>query len=36
LNRDILAKLLLQKKFDTVRQIAIDDTWSALWFKPTE
>ena len=36
LSRDILAQLMQRKKFDTVRQIAIDDTWSALWFKPIE
>jgi hypothetical protein len=36
LNRDILAELIRQKSFDPVRQVAIDDTWSALWFKPIE
>lgn len=34
LNRDILAKAVRKKDFEPVRQVAIDDTWSALWFKP--
>lgn len=35
LNRDILARLVKEKDFEPVRQVAIDDTWSALWCKPT-
>jgi hypothetical protein len=34
LNRDSLAKLLQKRRHEPVRQVAIDDTWSALWFKP--
>jgi hypothetical protein len=34
LNRDRLAQLLVERGLDTVRQVAIDDTWSALRFKP--
>jgi hypothetical protein len=33
LNRDVLAKAVIAKGFDPVRQVALDDTWSALWFK---
>jgi hypothetical protein len=34
LNRDELWQLLHERGFEGVRQVAIDDTWSALWFKP--
>jgi hypothetical protein len=34
LNRDSLAALLAQSLIQPVRQIAIDDTWSALRFRP--
>lgn len=34
LNRDKLAQLAQAQGLDPVRQVAIDDTWSALWFKP--
>jgi len=34
LNRDILARLLTGKGVQPVRQVAIDDTWSALRFRP--
>jgi hypothetical protein len=33
LNRDILAAALLDLGLDAVRQVAIDDVWSALRFK---
>jgi hypothetical protein len=36
LSRDLLAARLRERGFDTVRQVAIDETWSALWFKPLE
>ena len=36
LNRDILAKLLTERGVQPVRQIAIDDVWSALRFRPVE
>jgi hypothetical protein len=36
LNRDILWKLLEAKGVKPVRQVAIDDTWSALRFRPGE
>lgn len=35
LNRDILWKHLLNRGIQGVRQIAIDDVWSALRFRPT-
>jgi hypothetical protein len=34
LNRDIIWKHMLQKGVQAVRQVAIDDTWSALRFRP--
>lgn len=34
LNRDILASLLTERGVRPVRQISIDDTWSALRFRP--
>jgi hypothetical protein len=34
LNRDILAKLLAGRGVQPVRQVAIDDVWSALRFRP--
>ena len=34
LNRDILASLLAERGVRAVRQISIDDTWSALRFRP--
>jgi hypothetical protein len=35
LNRDILWKRLQNEGIQGVRQIAIDDTWSAMRFRPT-
>lgn len=34
LNRDVLARLLTGRGVQPVRQVAIDDTWSALRFRP--
>ena len=34
LNRDILWRHLLKKNVQGVRQVAIDDTWSAMRFRP--
>ena len=34
LNRDILAALLTTRGVQPVRQVAIDETWSALRFRP--
>jgi hypothetical protein len=34
LNRDILAALLTARGVQPVRQVAIDETWSALRFRP--
>lgn len=34
LNRDILWKYMLKKEIQGVRQIAIDDVWSAMRFRP--
>jgi hypothetical protein len=34
LNRDILARLLTSEGVQPVRQVAIDETWSALRFRP--
>jgi hypothetical protein len=34
LNRDILAALLTAEGVQPVRQVAIDETWSALRFRP--
>jgi hypothetical protein len=34
LNRDILVNLLAGHRFQPVRMVSIDDTWSAMWFKP--
>jgi hypothetical protein len=34
LNRDILAALLTERGVQPVRQVAIDETWSALRFRP--
>jgi hypothetical protein len=36
LNRDILWKHLLKQGIQGVRQVAIDDVWSALRFRPGE
>ncbi len=33
LNRDVLRDLMLERGVDAVRQVAIDDTWSALRFR---
>jgi hypothetical protein len=35
LNRDTLRESVAEHGLDTVRQIALDDTWSALRLKPT-
>lgn len=34
LSRDVLARDVQQRGFEPVRQVALDETWSALWFKP--
>src|ERR1700722_9262071 len=34
LNRDILAALVAERGVQPVRQVAIDETWSALRFRP--
>jgi hypothetical protein len=34
LNRDSLAKLMIERGVQPVRQVAIDDVWSALRFRP--
>jgi hypothetical protein len=34
LNRDSLAKLMIERGAQPVRQVAIDDVWSALRFRP--
>jgi hypothetical protein len=34
LNRDILARLLTERGVQPVRQIAVDEVWSALRFRP--
>ena len=34
LNRDLLARALAAQDIEPVRQISIDDTWSALRFRP--
>jgi hypothetical protein len=34
LNRDVLAALLTARGLQPVRQVAIDETWSALRFRP--
>ena len=36
LNRDILWKHLLKQKIQGVRQVALDDTWSVMRFRPTK
>jgi hypothetical protein len=36
LNRDILARLAEAEGIQPVRQVAIDDTWSALRFRPLD
>jgi hypothetical protein len=36
LNRDLLASLLEKTGVEPVRQISIDDVWSALRFRPAE
>lgn len=36
LDRDLLRDLLADRGIQPVRQIAIDDTWSALRFRPSE
>lgn len=35
LNRDILAQLVIERGARPVRQVSIDDTWSALRFRPS-
>ena len=35
LNRDTLAAFMLQRGIQPVRQIALDDVWSALRFRPS-
>jgi hypothetical protein len=35
LNRNVLARLAQERGAQPVRQVAIDDTWSALRFRPT-
>jgi hypothetical protein len=34
LNRDVLARLMLERCVQPVRQVAIDEVWSALRFRP--
>jgi hypothetical protein len=34
LNRDVLREHMLSHGIDTVRQVALDDVWSALRFRP--
>jgi hypothetical protein len=34
LNRDLLAKELIARGIDPVRQVSLDDVWSALRFRP--
>jgi hypothetical protein len=34
LDRDILAGLLREHGFEPARMVSIDETWSAMWFKP--
>lgn len=34
LNRDVLWKALAKQKIQPVRQVAVDDVWSALRFRP--
>jgi hypothetical protein len=34
LNRDSLARLMIERGVQPVRQVAIDDVWSALRFRP--
>jgi hypothetical protein len=34
LNRDVLAALLTERGVQPVRQVAIDETWPALRFRP--
>jgi hypothetical protein len=36
LNRDVLAALMLDRGAHPVRQVAIDDVWSALRFRPAK
>lgn len=36
LNRDVLAGLMLERGVQAVRQVAIDDVWSALRFRPAK
>lgn len=36
LNRDILWELLLEKGIRPVTQVSIDDTWSAIRFRPSD
>ena len=35
LNRDVLAGLLAERGVRAVRQVSIDETWSALRFRPS-
>jgi hypothetical protein len=34
LNRDILWKHMLEKGIEAVRQVSVDETWSAIRFRP--
>ena len=34
LNRDSLARAVEERELEPVRQVSLDETWSALWFKP--
>lgn len=36
LSRDVLAELMDDLGWRGARQIAVDETWSALWFRPKE
>lgn len=36
LNRDILWKRLAKEGIDSVRQVSVDDVWSALRFRPAK
>ena len=36
LNRDSLARLMIERGAQPVRQVAIDDAWSALRFRPAK
>ena len=36
LSRDVLARLMLERGLQPVRQVAIDEVWSALRFRPAK